>query len=103
MKRIADVAVICRSKNAGPFLLTLDIVFPTSEVYRSVVDAEVISPKSVAALYSVDEHDVRVLQVPLATAIKIVIPRLTSAGDIGDTDVYGAQQHVPLMDIEIPG
>jgi hypothetical protein len=24
------------------------------------------------------------------------------AGDIGDTDVYGAQQHAPLLEVEIP-
>jgi len=24
------------------------------------------------------------------------------AGDIGDTDVYGAQQRAPLLDVDIP-
>ena len=33
---------------------------------------------------------------------KATLPRLIPAGDIGDTDVYGAQQHAPLLDVEIP-
>ena len=35
-------------------------------------------------------------------AFKATIPRLVPAGDIGDTDVYGAQQHAPLLDVKVP-
>jgi len=35
-------------------------------------------------------------------AFKATLPRRVPAGDIGDTDVYGAQQHAPLLDVEIP-
>ena len=35
-------------------------------------------------------------------AFKATLPRLVPAGDIGDTDVYGAQQHGPLLDVDIP-
>ncbi|WP_431272538.1 DUF4387 family protein [Dankookia sp. P2] len=27
---------------------------------------------------------------------------MVPAGEIGDTDVYGAQQHAPLLDVDIP-
>ena len=37
-----------------------------------------------------------------AYAIKITMKRLIDSGTIGDTDVYGAQQHAPLMNIIIP-
>jgi hypothetical protein len=37
-----------------------------------------------------------------ALALKAALPRLMPAGDIGDTDVYGAQQHCPLLDVDIP-
>jgi hypothetical protein len=37
-----------------------------------------------------------------ALAFKATLPRLVPAGDIGDTDVYGAQQHGPLLDVDIP-
>jgi hypothetical protein len=37
-----------------------------------------------------------------ALALKATLPRLVPAGDIGDTDVYGIQQHGPLLDVDIP-
>ena len=33
---------------------------------------------------------------------KITYLRKTASGTVGDRDVYGAQQHAPLMNIEIP-
>jgi len=35
-------------------------------------------------------------------AFKATLPRLVPADDIGDTDVYGAQQRAPLLDVDIP-
>ncbi|MDD5196849.1 MAG: DUF4387 family protein, partial [Candidatus Omnitrophica bacterium] len=37
-----------------------------------------------------------------AWAIKITIPRAVASGGIGDTDIYGAQQHAPLYSLKIP-
>jgi hypothetical protein len=34
-----------------------------------------------------------------AAAIKITIRRPRTAGDVGETDVYGAQQHAPLLGV----
>jgi uncharacterized protein DUF4387 len=42
-----------------------------------------------------------VLPYPPALAIKIVMPRRIVSGDPGDSDVYGAQQHRPLLGIEL--
>ena len=46
-------------------------------------------------------NTVRVIPYPTAHAIKIVIDRPVIAGDPGDGDVYGAQQHRPLLEIEL--
>ncbi|MGI6553178.1 MAG: DUF4387 family protein, partial [Bacillota bacterium] len=37
-----------------------------------------------------------------AHAIKCTIKRPRVAGSIGDTDVYGAQQHAPLIHLKVP-
>ena len=37
-----------------------------------------------------------------AYAFKATFPRLVPAGDFGDTDVYGCQQHAPLLDVDLP-
>ena len=102
MPRIRDLAVICRSKNANPFLLTLDMVFPDRETFEKVRSSGVISKQLISRLYSVDESEVLLMEFPPANAIKATIPRLHGSGAVEDSDVYGAQQHGPLMDVEIP-
>jgi hypothetical protein len=37
-----------------------------------------------------------------ASAFKATFPRLVPSGDVGDTDVYGCQQHAPLLDVDLP-
>ena len=48
------------------------------------------------------QEDVLFTEYPAGFAFKATLPRLVASGDIGDTDVYGAQQHAPLLDVEIP-
>ena len=102
MPRVRDIAVICRSKNASPFLVTLDLVFPDRDTFEKVRASGVINKGLISTLYGVPEDDVLLVEFPPANAIKATIPRLYGSGDVEDTDVYGAQQHAPLMDVEIP-
>ena len=102
MAKIRDLAVVCRSKNASPFLLTLDMVFPDRETFEKVRASGVINKQLISRLYSVREEDVLLVEFPPGNAIKATIPRLYGSGAVEDSDVYGAQQHGPLMDVEIP-
>ncbi len=102
MAKIRDIAQVCKSKNAGPFELTIDVVFDDPALFRRVKETGVLCPALFARLYSVNEEDVLFTVYDAALAFKATLPRLVPAGDIGDTDVYGAQQHAPLLDVEIP-
>lgn len=102
MARIKDIAKVCKSKNAGPFDLTVDVVFDDPDLYRRVKATGVLGPKLFAALYGVSENEVLFTPYDAGMAFKATFPRLVSAGNLGDTDVYGAQQHAPLLDIDIP-
>lgn len=102
MAKIRDIAKACKSKNAGPFELTIDVVFDQREMYERVRATGVLKPELFARLYDVQPEDVLFTEYPAGYAFKATIPRLVSSGDIGDTDVYGAQQHAPLLDVEIP-
>ena len=102
MVRIRDIAVTCRSKNASPFLVTLDIVFPDRVTFEKVQASGVINTELISRLYKVPVKDVMLVEYPPANAFKATIPRLHGSGDVEDSDVYGAQQHAPLMDVEVP-
>jgi Domain of unknown function (DUF4387) len=102
MAKLRDLAKVCKSKNAGPFEVTIDVMFETREIYDRVVKSGVINEQLFARLYGVDAKNVLYTPYPAALALKGTIPRCVSSGDVGDTDVYGAQQHAPLLDVEIP-
>ena len=102
MARIRDIAKVCRSKNAGPFHITIDVAFDEPAMYEKVKATGVLNPALFARLYNVAESDVLFTAYGPGYAFKATLPRLKSAGDIGDTDVYGAQQHAPLLEVEIP-
>lgn len=101
--RLYDWAKVLRSKNAGPFELTLDVMFDDEEKYEIVKQSGVITRDLVCRLYKVPPEDVyHVVFFDAALAVKITLKRPTDSGSIGDTDVYGAQQHAPLIDVRIP-
>ena len=101
-RRMADVAAVVRSKNAGALLVTMDLIFDDDETFRRVRDSGVITPRLIAELYRVSDNEVAITAYAPARAIKITLPRLVPSGSPGDSDVYGAQQHAPLLDVEIP-
>ena len=99
--KLSELAQVVRSKNAGPRRLTLDVMFATDADYHRVAQSPALSASAIAALYGVAPDAVTVIPYPAGRAIKIVMARRVMAGDPGDVDVYGAQQHAPLLGIEL--
>src|ERR1044071_4686158 len=102
MATIADLAVLVRSKNAGPFWLTIDIMFDDAGNYLRVRDSEVINHAAIARMYRREPDDIIVVNHDAALAIKISFPRPQSSGSKLDSDVYGGQQYAPLLALAIP-
>ncbi len=100
--KLKHLAQLIRSKNAGAFQLTFDIMFDDKAVYERVRDSKVLNKALIQTLYGTRPEDILLFTHDAARAIKITIPRPVSCGDIGDPDVFAGQQYAPLMDIEIP-
>jgi Domain of unknown function (DUF4387) len=100
--RLSDLAAIIRSKNAGPFVLTFDILFDSDENYRRVKGSGVLSPEIFAKLYPVAPDQVKFFACDSARAFKFSIPQTAVQGSLGAADLHGGQQFAPLIDIEIP-
>ncbi len=100
--KLTDIAGIIRSKNSGPYELTLDIMFKTREWYERARDAGAINADVVCGLYRIEPKDIiNIIAFEPANAIKITIVRPICSGDPGETDVYGAQQHAPLLGLTL--
>ena len=102
MTSLSELTSVLRSKNAGALLCTLDLMFADRETYERVRDCDAINSERIASLYNVSQNQVSIIPYDVAYAIKITVPRLVPSGSFGDTDIYGAQQHGPLLDIQIP-
>ena len=96
--QLKDIANVIRSKNAGPFELTLDVLLKDEEMFEKLKAANVINKAVIAKLYQIPEADVlSIVYFPNAKAIKATIVRPLASGALGERDVYGAQQHAPLV------
>ena len=102
MQKLWQIAKLIRSKNAGPFELTFDVIFESRAAYERVRDAGIINAAWFARVYQLEPERVSVIQYDAASAIKITLPRPTASGDVDDTDVFGGQQYGPLVDLEVP-
>ena len=98
---LKDVANVIRSKNAGPYELTLDIILKDREVFDKIRENKIINEAVIARLYKIPVEDVlSIVYFPNALAVKATIVRPLASGNMGERDVYGAQQHAPLVNFE---
>jgi hypothetical protein len=99
---IGKLAAEVRSKNAGPFWVTLDIFFANEPDYLLAVNSGVLSGATIADLYRVDPATVMYFELPDILAVKISFPRPVPAGSFEDRDLHAGQQHVPLVGLRLP-
>jgi Domain of unknown function (DUF4387) len=100
---LGDQASVVRSKNAGPYELTFDIMFAEDETYLKVKKCGVLTQSTVAQLYNIDEDDViACLFWDAARAFKATIKRHAVSGGYGETDTHGSQQHAPFLYLVLP-
>lgn len=100
---ITKLAKIIRSKNAGPYRLTLDIFFKDREAYNRAKRTGSVSREAIARAYGIAQDEiVDYVAFDPECVVKITLRRRTSSGSSEDTDVYGAQQHAPLLSIKVP-
>ena len=99
--KLYDKAFVCRSKNAGPFQVTIDLMFKDMASYSQVMDSAAFTAENIGKLYNVAPDKVAIKPFERILTIKVVLPRNSSSGSATDCDVYGSQQHFPLGNLEI--
>ncbi|MFI5960486.1 DUF4387 domain-containing protein [Cryptosporangium sp. NPDC051539] len=98
---MSDLALEVRSKNAGPFWVTMELFMRDDEGFRAV---EFVDERVVAELYRVDAGSVQLFRIPSLNVVKISFPRPVSQGSLRDRDMHAGQHHVPLAGLSVdPG
>ena len=100
--RLRDAAAIVRSKNAGPFAVTVDLFFPDDATYHRARASALLTPAGVARAYGVDESTVKgVWWDDRIRAAKVSLLRWSSSSDPFCSDLFGAHLHTPLAGSEL--
>lgn len=96
---LAQLACVLRSKNAGPFQVTIDLMFGNAADYHRVLGAGILDASRLGRIYGVPPEAIAIIDYERVLAIKITLPRTSGtrgSGSAFDRDVYGAQQHGPV-------
>ncbi len=100
--KLYDAAAVLRSKNSGPFEITVDVLFTDPTMYYRIKNSGRIDKALVARLYDIEQDRItHLVFFDQALGFKITFARKVSSGTSLDRDVYGAQQYAPLMEWEI--
>jgi hypothetical protein len=99
MPRLADVCRYVRSKNAGPFWLTIDLFFDGEDSYALYRGHPAIGADTIARLYGVPADDVKRFAVDDLRVIKLSFPRPVPQGGAAERDMHGGQFYARLLDL----
>ena len=88
-----------RSKNAGPFWITIDI-FCGSKVIFDEVRVKLDNVR-ITNLFQVNEQTLKRFEIESLNVIKFSFPRQIIQGDILDRDMHGAQLAVLLSEMDL--
>ncbi|KAL7899960.1 hypothetical protein HDV64DRAFT_268360 [Trichoderma sp. TUCIM 5745] len=104
---LGDAAKVMRSKNAGPYEITFDIIFNNKETYDHVKNTGILTNELIAKKFSLSVDDIVYCGFfDQALAFKATIPRmrggkLVASGGFLEDDVHGSQKYLPLMSLNL--
>lgn len=99
MTEVRDIAAKVRSKNAGPFWLTIEIFCGTGDAFETLRKA--VSTGAVARLFNAEPEMVKRFDIPSLNVIKFSLPRPAVQGTIADRDMHGAAAANLVAELEI--
>ncbi|RSL65584.1 hypothetical protein CEP53_003630 [Fusarium sp. AF-6] len=108
-KTLSDLCRILRSKNAGPYEITIDAIFDSETDYHTIKSSGLLSPANVSKALGIPKEDIIWMGFfDPAMAFKVTIPRVRSgkkksAGGFMESDIHGSQEHLGLANLKLPG
>ena len=98
MSTLGEKVKKIRSKNAGPFWITVDVFCGDKKVYKDVRNK--LKNSKISSLFMISEKDLNRFEIDNLNVIKFSFPRKTIQGDIFDRDMHGAQLAVLLSEMK---
>lgn len=99
MATIETTVKYIRSKNAGPFWITVDAFCDSVSDTERVAAAFEREKAFIAKAFHVKQEDVRVYCLRHIQVAKVSMPRVPVEGSRNERDMHGGQMYVSLLDI----
>ena len=87
-----------RSKNAGPFWITIDVFCGNKTIYKEVCNK--LTNSEIINLLMINEQHLKRFEIDDLNVVKFSFPRKIIQGDIFDRDMHGAQLAVLLSEMK---
>lgn len=100
MATLSEHAKAIRSKNAGPFWVTVDLFFDNESTFDAV--SESLETQQVAEALQLQAATLKRFDLRDISVIKFSFPRHVVQGNRLDRDIHGAQYAWLLADITLP-
>ena len=101
MNTIEGTVKYIRSKNAGPFWITIDAFCNNVEDTQRVAAAFERNKNYIAGAFQVQPEDIQIYCLKHIQVAKISMPRVPVEGSRNERDMHGGQQYVSLLDIPV--
>lgn len=101
MATVSELSKYVRSKNAGPFWVTLEIFCDKQENYEAIKNSKNITKEKIAELYHVKPESVKQFYLDRNMIIKFSYPRPVPSGYRYENDMHSGQQYIRLAETEI--
>ena len=101
MAKLKQVCRHVRSKQAGPFWVTIDLFFDGPENFRKYSESPALGPQLLQRLFGADPTLVQRFPVEKLSMVKISYARTSAQGGDVERDMHCGQQYVRLLDVEL--
>lgn len=101
MPKLREVCRHVRSKNAGPYWITVDLFFADRGAFDAHADSPAIGTAAVGELLGVDGARIKRFKISDLNVVKLSYPRVHPQGGAVERDMHGGQQYVRLLDVEL--
>jgi len=97
--KLGQIVEKIRSKNAGPFWLTIDIFCGSSDAFGQT--CRCLTTAQVADLFQTDANRIKRFDIADLNVVKFSLKRPEIQGSVADRDMHGASWAALVADLDI--
>src|SRR5699024_8621239 len=99
MAQLKEVAKSIRSKNAGPFWMTIDVFSDKKSSYERLKKSNNLTKEVIGKLYGIEPKEIKIFYVDSLYSIKISFPKVPPQGYKYEKDMHSGQQFVRMLSL----